>query len=417
MHKTQRNSNSQIDRFQKFAENLAPLAEASGRYRKALNLFHNKLETLQIKVSELPVFNFFYSLKQFGGRDRRFAIKKAQNMALLPVIDENPGLVSAAQRSAWICCAHSLEFTLEAQAVMEEIDRYEDPDRVVELLKVKSFKKAMNSMRKRLMGTWFCRVRGCPTCDWRAWMVNAVDLKEVLSIWLKNRGHDISVGGRDAPLLFFTVTMENVEKDDLRGAVEGLLKKARFLGNKVFNWHDTERYPEWKFVRGFYRKLEITYNEENDTYHPHMHFILAVDTERYYHGDYFKTQQDYSDLWSRISGFGIVDIRVVKNLDDGVMEIAKYATKSSHYFPKNDPYTPRKNGEVWVAIKLATKGKQMFSYTGDLAEIRRELRHDKRSKKEEMNAMLSAGLSAEIIDHSHIVTLDYDHDSHDFRNY
>ena len=271
-------------------------------------------------------------------------------------------------------------------------------------------------MRTKLTGSWFCRVTGRPTCDWRTWMVNAIDLKEVLSAHIERRGYSAE-GEKDSPLLFYTVTMENVPNEGLRDAIDALAAGARMLSHKVFNLDKKDQYPDWKFVHGFYRKLEITYNAEEDTYHPHMHFILAIDVERYYRGGYYKTQKDFSNLWKRISGFGVVDIRAVKDLSKGVMEIAKYATKSSDYFPMEDPYTPRKNGEVWLAIKLATKGRQMFSYTGDLAKIRKEFRHDKRSKKEEMKVMLTAGLANEIINHSHKLTLNYDDKNHDFRNY
>ena len=414
MLQSQKNLNSQIDRFQNFAENLGPLAEASERYRKSQDKLRENLEKLQKIDIKLPEFDYFYSLKKYGGRDRRFAIKKAQNMALLQVIRQNPGVLSPLQEEAWIACAHSLEFTVEAESVIDEIIK-SDPEKLEDMLKDNLFVKKLKDMRKKLMNTWFCQIRGCPTCEWRTWMVNAVDLKEVLSTHLKNRGYDIDKG-RDSPLLFYTVTMENVPKEGLRDAIGKLADGARVMSQKVFNLGKRD-FPDWKFVHGFYRKLEITYNAEEDTYHPHMHFILAVDVERYYRGGYFKSQKDFSNLWKRISGFGIVDIRAVKDLADGVMEIAKYATKSTDFFPQDDPYTPRKNGEVWLAIKEATKGKQMFSYTGDLAKIRKELRHDKRSKKEEMQAMLAAGLADEIINHTHKMTLNYDHENHDFRNY
>jgi plasmid rolling circle replication initiator protein Rep len=338
-------------------------------------------------------------------------------MALVSVIEQNPHLLTENQKSAWKICSHALELMVDAKEVIKRIDEYEDPESVSELLKVKSFRELMKSMKNRLMGTWFCRIRGCPVCEWRKWMVHSLDLKEVLEVFLTRHGYKFDESGKDAPFLFFTVTMENVPKSGLRSAIEKLANGARFLSNKVFDRYTPDQYPDWKFVHGMFRKVEITYNEKEDTYHPHMHYILAIDVERYYRGGYFKSHGKYSDIWKRISGFSIVDIRAVKDIQGGVLEIAKYATKSTDFFPKEDPYKPRNGGEVWVAVKEATAGKQMFAYTGELAEIRKELRHDKRSKKEEDQLMLSVGFADEIADYSHLLFLKYDDESHDFRNY
>ena len=106
------------------------------------------------------------------------------------------------------------------------------------------------------------------------------------------------------------------------------------------------------------RKLEVTYNEETNTYHPHFHFI----------------QSDYShakllqELWlSQFSNASIKgqDIREIDSSNEkSFIELFKYATKETTKDGKQ--YT----GEVLHTIYSALEGIRIFQTYGSIKKIK-----------------------------------------------
>lgn len=438
MTKTQENLNPESSKYQsassnseyeRLAERLAPISKAY-RIRQKLfhDLFFDKCRALSISQSELPIFSYFYSLRHYGGHDRKFIIKKAQNMALKAVIERNDNLLSNPQIERWDMCARVLEFNLEAQTVIEEIDRC-DSDKITDLLKDGAFKKLLKGMKKNLVDSWFCSTRGCPVCDWRSSLVSAMDLEKIVLKFIEESGYDYEAEqGRKFPIVMFTGTVPNVTADKLPDAIDQVLAAVKFMNNKVFNPSRKDSYLDWKFVLGSCRKIEITYNKKDDTYHPHIHWLWALH-EDYYTSRFYKKAEDFSEIWAKKAGGEIIDIRTAKAKDfdpkKGVehqvraiaREVAKYATKASDFFEDDDYLEPVKQGEVWVNIKKALKGRQIIAYSLRLNEIRKELKIDQRTKKEEVRLMMMADRHEKIINSSHTVSLRYDHENFDFRNY
>ena len=428
MPKTQENLKTQSQKYQLSNPEYERLASVSNAFKLRQKLFAEKCLGLAISQSDLPIFNYFYSLKHYGGHDRRFVIKKAQNVALKAVIEQNDGLLSNPQKERWDMCARALEFNLEAQTVIEEIDRC-DSEKITDLLKDGAFKKLLKGMKKNLVDSWFCGIRGCPVCDWRGSLVHAMDLERIVLKFIEESGYDYDAEkGRRFPIVMFTGTVPNVTAEELPEAIDRVLSAVRFMNNKVFNPLKKDEYIDWKFVLGSCRKIEITYNKKDDTYHPHVHWLWALH-EDYYTSKFYKKTEDFSEIWSKKAGGEIVDIRTAKAKDfdpeKGVKsqvraiarEIAKYATKASDFFEDGNYLKPAKEGEVWANIKRALKGRQVIAYALRLNEIRKELKIDRRTKKEELKLMMMADRHEKIINSSHSVLLRYDHNNLDYRNY
>src|SRR5690625_5336380 len=54
-------------------------------------------------------------------------------------------------------------------------------------------------------------------------------------------------------------------------------------------------------VKGYVRKLEITYNEKRDDYHPHFHVLLAVD-KNYFNNSWSYIKRDrWLKLWQQVT--------------------------------------------------------------------------------------------------------------------
>src|SRR5699024_12465522 len=67
--------------------------------------------------------------------------------------------------------------------------------------------------------------------------------------------------------VFLTLTAPNVKADELDDEIKHYNKSFQRL---------MQRKEVKSAVKGYVRKLEVTYNKERDDYHPHLHVILAV---------------------------------------------------------------------------------------------------------------------------------------------
>jgi plasmid rolling circle replication initiator protein Rep len=118
---------------------------------------------------------------------------------------------------------------------------------------------------KKLKRANFCRVRMCPMCGWRRSLKIAHQVKQIAYDAMKNT---------DLCWLFLTLTMKNVIADKLSNEIDCYIKGFGKLSRR-------KRFKN--SVLGFFRSLEVTYNKEENTYHPHYHVLLAV-SSRYFDG-------------------------------------------------------------------------------------------------------------------------------------
>src|SRR5699024_2849851 len=77
-----------------------------------------------------------------------------------------------------------------------------------------------------------------------------------------------SVHGKNQVTSFLTLTAPNVPADELNDEIKHYKQSFQRL---------IQRKEVKQIVKGYARKLEITYNEERDDYHPHFHVLIAVD--------------------------------------------------------------------------------------------------------------------------------------------
>lgn len=116
------------------------------------------------------------------------------------------------------------------------------------------FYKDTNTFKVRPFST--CKKRHCPLCAW-------VKTQKLWSYAAHNHPELVKDQGRLRYRLL-TLTIENVPLADLRKTVKDMLAALRWLYKS----------KEWDAV-GFVRSLEITYTEETNTYHPHIHILTA----------------------------------------------------------------------------------------------------------------------------------------------
>lgn len=209
---------------------------------------------------------------------------------------------------------------------------------------------------KKLHKANFCKDRLCPMCNWRRSMKIFGQVSQVMDL-LQGSGYRF---------LFLTLTVRNCSGEDFPATVKMLLDGWRQLYHYSKEFHKT--------VCGTFRSLEVTINQENKTFHPHIHAILAVKPD-YFHRCYI-TQKQWSDMWANCCALDydpIVYIETVKEGPKGiggaVAEAAKYTVKDSDFLTGSD-WERRK----YVAALLSgLGGRRLVAMTGCFRKAKQQL--------------------------------------------
>lgn len=178
--------------------------------------------------------------------------------------------------------------------------------------------------------------------------------------------------------IFLTLTSPNVSADKLEDEIKHYNQSFQRL---------MQRQEVKKIVKGYVRKLEITYNKERfvtekmyekaqdyyenkglqvgdnnpnyDTYHPHFHVLIAVNKSYFTDKDYYISRDRWLELWqmsTKNDKITQVDVRKVRNIKENrVFEIAKYSAKDSDYLISQD---------VFEIFYRALKGKRLIVHSG-----------------------------------------------------
>lgn len=182
---------------------------------------------------------------------------------------------------------------------------------------------AMENGDKQLLGANFCHLRLCPVCSARRAQRAAYKLSQVLD--KVEADHDGTI------FLFLTLTMKNCSGEQL-GDTLGQLTRA---WNLLMKQRQIER-----SIRGWFRAIEIT-RPGKDSYHPHLHAILAVEPAYMSKkSGLYITQKEWIERWQKalkVDYKPSVRIQVTKAKGEmsggrsAALEAAKYAVKDEDY--------------------------------------------------------------------------------------
>ena len=175
------------------------------------------------------------------------------------------------------------------------------------------------SDKGRLSNANFCRDLLCPMCNWRKSLRQIADLSLVLN-------HE-SVKDK-YKVLMMTLTIPNVPFDDLSSGIDKLFHGFDLLmKNRKYK----------RFIKGYFRSLEVTTNLRSSTFHPHLHVLLLVSLSYGKKGDDYISHAELLNDWRsavRDPSVTQVDIRRAYtkngesyNLSAAALEVAKYAAK------------------------------------------------------------------------------------------
>ena len=195
----------------------------------------------------------------------------------------------------------------------------------------------------------YCRLRYCPQCQYRK--------------SIKNFGQIIKVANSlNCAWIHLVLTIRNCESADLSKSIDVLFKNS----TKFFNNYK-------KNFKGVLRACEVTYNKTEDTYHPHLHCLIAVN-KSYFTSRYYVKQKDLLLTWRALlndKDNGGVFVSRVTDKSCSVAEIAKYCLK-----PLDCDIPEKKRLEVYQNIFTALKGKRLLQTFGVISKELKKVKED-----------------------------------------
>lgn len=222
-------------------------------------------------------------------------------------------------------------------------------DRLKECGNFIKFQASEDKTKFILAGGNFCKNRFCPFCSWLKAKRTAFELLELIKV--------VEYTEKLA-FIFITLTIPNVPRESLREEIENFNKSFKRL-------FQTEEFKA--FNKGFIRKLEVTYNEERNDYHPHFHLVVAVNKSYFKSRDYMSKRR-LLELWQRATrnpAITQVDIKPCRmDTVKQIMELATYSAK------QGDLYSSK---EVFDGFYEGLFRKKLLVYNGIFKEYKKKI--------------------------------------------
>uniref|UniRef100_UPI003F691352 protein rep n=1 Tax=Streptococcus pluranimalium TaxID=82348 RepID=UPI003F691352 len=111
----------------------------------------------------------------------------------------------------------------------------------------------------KLYQAYFCKNKLCPMCNWRRSMKYSYQSSRIVDEAIKQEPK--------ARFLFLTLTVRNVKGEDLNKTLTSLTQSF----DRLFR-----RAKVKKNLLGYLRSIEVTHNEKEKTYHPHIHVLMMI---------------------------------------------------------------------------------------------------------------------------------------------
>lgn len=135
-------------------------------------------------------------------------------------------------------------------------------------------------LNKRLVHSDFCRDRFCPLCAFRRSKRLTFELYKIIDEACSQYSNSC--------FIFATFTVKNCKLDELRATVNAINKGFSRLNNYVCIAGKRNILMCDRIFKGSLRSIEITYNADTSTFHPHLHVLFMVD-----HSYFDKDQDNY----------------------------------------------------------------------------------------------------------------------------
>lgn len=206
----------------------------------------------------------------------------------------------------------------------------------------------------RLKSASFCRKRICPMCQWRKSQRQFSDCLRLADV-LEEKGYRF---------LHLVLTVPNCSESELAQTVDKLYKSF----SKFWRYKDIKN-----AFKGVLRCLELTYNYEAHTFHPHLHCLVAVNKSYFTDIKVYLSHKDICELWSRANGSDQplqCSVGKIKNRL-GFAEVSKYCVKPLQ-LNEDSKY---ENIVVLTALLYTLKGRRFVQSYGIIKDELKKIKN------------------------------------------
>ena len=230
----------------------------------------------------------------------------------------------------------------------------------------------------------FCHDKYCALCQRIRRTKRYAQMLNVLNI-LRQRGEIYPEDNPNRLIVgMVTLTQKNVPVEELGAEIDELSKAIKRLTQTV----------KWtRAIHGYAKSLEITYNREARTFHPHFHFLVIWNKSQMLHSS------EIQELWKRslrAEYFPQCDIREAyglnANLKSIISECLKYNIKEAKQ-GEEPLYKDLSLAEFQKFIE-AIKGRRFVSYGGIIAAVRKDLNYP---ENEELDQRIDIEIAKNIL--------------------
>ncbi len=211
---------------------------------------------------------------------------------------------------------------------------------------------------EKIKNSNFCRERLCSVCAWRRQARFLATTEPALQI-IDSRYHG------KAQYIFITLTVRNCAGSELSDTITAMLK----AWDRLY-----KRKPFSQYSLGAIRSCEVTYNAENNTYHPHLHILMLMRNSYFAASNIIDTYK-LAVLWEhalQVDYTPVVYMQAIKPRSigadekiDAVLETIKYSLKTKDFSISPD---------VTRVLMNALRGRRLISFSGVIAKVRAELK-------------------------------------------
>ena len=174
--------------------------------------------------------------------------------------------------------------------------------------------------------------------------------------------------------IFVTLTLKNPSAQELKSAIDrlnegfkNLVQSSRELGGDIRIFKDS--------LLGYLKCLEITYNADGKTYHPHIHAVFHLKGS--YFGRNYLNHSRWANMWKSLLKLDyepMVDVRAIKKTTPKLIaEVAKYPVKVTDLLKIKDS---SEQVGVLATLLTTTHHRRFITFGGTFRKIKRELALD-----------------------------------------
>jgi len=207
--------------------------------------------------------------------------------------------------------------------------------------------------KQKIINIFTCQLRLCMTCNYRR---SQRTFAKLIRIVKSNDFLD-----KKYKLVFLTLTLKNIEPDKLGQGINHIFYSFnKFLKNKRIK----------RMNKGFFRALEITFNQDDRTFHHHIHIVFVVNNTYFTDSKQYLKQADFTDIWGASAALDYTPVCFVEKVKDnkGLVEVAKYAVKADEKFIK------KLTNLEFMTLFAELRNRRLVSMGGVIRDIARKLK-------------------------------------------